>query len=223
MFQSMVARNKPVIVFAPHPDDETLGCGGTIARKITEGFDLYIVFVTDGRNSHKRTLGINNNPSPEELISIRKREAVDAARILGLSERKIIFLSFEDGKLDRNLSRAKKEIRNILKRIQPEEIFVPYAHENHKDHRITNFLVSACIRELGIKCTIYEYLIQSNRKTAFSDFFSCDISDTLRTKEEAIRAYKSQVELFFPSQKRPVLLPEFLQSCQKPEELFIVK
>lgn len=77
-------QNKSVVVFAPHPDDETLGCGGTIAKKVREGFNVYIVFITDGRNSHRNVLNIYENPSPEELKFIRRNEAIYATSILGI-------------------------------------------------------------------------------------------------------------------------------------------
>ena len=53
-----------VIIFSPHPDDETLGCGGTIAKKVKEGYQVKIVFMTDGRNAFSKILKINSCPSP---------------------------------------------------------------------------------------------------------------------------------------------------------------
>ena len=72
---------KTTVIFAPHPDDEILACGGTIAKKVKEGQEVYIVIMTDGRNSHLNVLGIAVNPTPEEVAKIRKEEAKRAAHI----------------------------------------------------------------------------------------------------------------------------------------------
>ena len=81
---------KRVIVFAPHPDDETLGCGGTIAKKLREGYDVLIVFMTDGRNALSKLFNVCSNPTPLELREIRKEEAKKASKILGVEEEKLI-------------------------------------------------------------------------------------------------------------------------------------
>ena len=70
-----------IIVFAPHPDDETLGCGGTIAKRIVEGYEVIIVIMTDGRHSYLEMLGIDKDPTPNELKEIRKEEVKRATRI----------------------------------------------------------------------------------------------------------------------------------------------
>ena len=65
------------IIFSPHQDDETLGCGGTIIRKQEAGAEVKIVFMTDGSRSHHRFI-------PEEkLIILRQQEAIKAAQTLG--------------------------------------------------------------------------------------------------------------------------------------------
>ena len=64
-------KKKTVIVFAPHPDDETWGCGGSIAKKISEGFEVIVVILTDGRYAFSEIFGINSDPTPEELKEIR--------------------------------------------------------------------------------------------------------------------------------------------------------
>src|SRR3954452_22419232 len=65
------------IVFAPHPDDETLGCGATIHRKRANGTTVHVVIASDGRRSQKPDL-----VSPDEMAGIRRQEAHDACTIL---------------------------------------------------------------------------------------------------------------------------------------------
>jgi len=64
-----------IIIFAPHPDDETLAWGGTIALNTRLGNEVHIVFMTDGRYSHKHTLGIDTYPTPDDVKRIRWKES----------------------------------------------------------------------------------------------------------------------------------------------------
>src|SRR3954452_23126054 len=68
------------IVFAPHPDDETLGCGATIHRKREVGTSVHVVIASDGRRSQEPDV-----IAPEELVRIRAREALDACTTLGVA------------------------------------------------------------------------------------------------------------------------------------------
>ncbi len=69
------------IIFSPHQDDETLGCGGTIIRKHEAGAKIKIVFMTDGSRSHHRFI------PEDELIMLRQQEAIKAAQILGVAKK----------------------------------------------------------------------------------------------------------------------------------------
>ncbi len=81
------------VVFAPHPDDETLGCGGMILQKNQVGARVRIVFMTDGSQSHARFL------APAELARLRQEEARAAGKALGVDEDDLFFLGFPDGEL----------------------------------------------------------------------------------------------------------------------------
>ncbi|MEM2914808.1 MAG: PIG-L family deacetylase, partial [Candidatus Bathyarchaeia archaeon] len=63
--------NKKVLIFAPHPDDETFGCGGTIAKRVSEGYEVFIIVMTDGRYAYLKLLGVESDPTPEELRETR--------------------------------------------------------------------------------------------------------------------------------------------------------
>ena len=89
----LVAR---ALVFAPHQDDEVLGCGGTILSKIAAGADVRCVFLTDGSASHRGLL------ARDELVALRRREALAAGGILGLAADRITFLGLPDGDLERH-------------------------------------------------------------------------------------------------------------------------
>src|SRR3990172_3377621 len=116
---------KSVVVFAAHPDDETLGCGGTIVKRLKEGYDVKIVVITDGRHSCS-VRGHYVDPTPEELIEIRKNEVIKAVQILGVPNGNIQFLDFEDTTLAKNTETLAKKCVEILAEINPVEIYFPY-------------------------------------------------------------------------------------------------
>ena len=67
-----------IMILAPHPDDETFGCGGTIVKKLEEGFSVIIIVITDGKYLYSTQLGVDCNPSPEEVKEIRKNEVINS-------------------------------------------------------------------------------------------------------------------------------------------------
>ena len=88
------------IIFSPHQDDETLGCGGTIIRKREAGAEVKIVFMTDGSQSH------HHFTSESELIALRQQEAIKAAQTLKVAEEDVIFFGFLDGELSTSATKA---------------------------------------------------------------------------------------------------------------------
>ncbi len=142
----------PALAFAPHPDDETLGCGGTIVRKRTVGADVRIVFVTDGGASHGEEL-----ISREELSEMRKREATEAARRLGVDASRLIMLGLPDGALSTHFDDGVARVRRLLEEHAPAQLFVPYHVGEHADHKACAAIVQQAARESGWSGTIYEY------------------------------------------------------------------
>jgi len=217
-----------IVVFSPHPDDETLGCGGTIAKKITEGFEVIIIVMTDGRYAFSKLLGIKSNPTPIELKEIRKKELIKAAKILGVKQENLLFLDFVNGDLKKNQLKAEKKIIEILKRTLPAEVYYPHERDEHPDHRVTNRLVKNSIKKLKLDVTGYEYLIYPkflnlNLITErILNFFKrniiwIDISEFLPLKKKAIKEFKSQISIISKKQKKPVIdeIERFLKNEEK--------
>ncbi len=142
---------RPAIVFSPHPDDESLGCGGTILRKKRAGASVKLVHVSDG--------GASTTLIPrEELTAIRKKESVNAGRVLGVDD--IYFLDFPDGRLWENTSAAVERVDEILRRESPEEVFVPYIREPMRqaaDHVAVTNIVLAALRRQPKAVMVWEY------------------------------------------------------------------
>jgi LmbE family N-acetylglucosaminyl deacetylase len=147
---------RPAIVFSPHFDDETLGCGGTIIKKKRAGADVKIVFMTDGSKSHRHLI------AEDELKAIRASEGLAASRLLGLDAGDVFLLGFEETMLCEHVNIATDRIIKILMRHQPDEIFIPYYRELplwSEDHLATNKIVLSALQKYGRKVVIYEYPI----------------------------------------------------------------
>ena len=102
--------DRSAVIFAPHQDDETLGCGGTIILKAQAGPTVTIVFLTDGSTSHRRFI------SAAKLTQIRKQEALAAAELLGITSEAVHFLDFPDGRLSHCHGAALREVSSLLGR-----------------------------------------------------------------------------------------------------------
>ncbi|OGG44257.1 MAG: LmbE-like protein [Candidatus Handelsmanbacteria bacterium RIFCSPLOWO2_12_FULL_64_10] len=144
---------RSAVVFSPHPDDETLGCGGTIIQKRRAGAAVKIVFMTDGGRSHRHLI------SGDELRSIRASEALAASRTLGVAEDGVTFLGFEDGRLSERQGQAIPRVAEVLRRERPDEVFVPYHRESPPDHFATHRIVLSALRACGRGVAVYEYPI----------------------------------------------------------------
>ena len=236
---------KPAILFSPHPDDETLGCGGTIIRKRNAVAKLKIVFMTDGSSSHRRFI------SEPELKAIRTQEALSACGVLGVKKEDVIFLDFKDQQLKQFEKEAGHRVATILSEQACEEIFIPYARDNTPDHDATNAIVVAAVKALRKNAVIYEYpiwfwhhwpwtsfsfsrrrgILGQLRASAFGWLgliknFRCSvpIREVLERKRLALRQHESQMIRLLPNVQWPILNDvsngEFLQCFFQDSEVF---
>lgn len=123
----------PILVVAPHPDDETLGCGGTLLRHRAEGAVVHWLIVTD------MPVGDAYPPTRREA---RDREIERVAEAYGFAS--VERLGFPAAGLEAgSFARLVSAISEVIKRIRPEIVFVPYAGDAHSDHRIAYSAVAA--------------------------------------------------------------------------------
>jgi LmbE family N-acetylglucosaminyl deacetylase len=209
---------RPALVFAPHPDDETLGCGGTAVHKRRAGARVGFVFLTDGSRSHSDLM-----PS-EQMRKTRAAEAVAAARVLGVAEGDVTLLGFPDGELERHEAEAAGRVAEILRRERPEEVFVPYHSDGPPDHHAANRVVQAALARAGLNATVCEYPIWflhfwpwtgaprwgRELRHAVADGLHCTrallrdfrhfvrVDDVLDVKRAALAEHRSQVEHLVP-------------------------
>ena len=233
------------VVFSPHQDDETLGCGGTIIRKTRLGAQVWIVFMTDGSGSHQGIIPEN------ELKAIRRKEALEASRVLGVEESHLIFLDFKDGCLGQYRDNAINCIIELLHLIRPCEIFVPYYEDIQRDHISTHQIVMSAIWGYDREVILNEYPvwfwshwpwvstpIPHHRRTLadmlkdttagmrlIKDFrYQVKIGEVLELKRTALEQYKSQMIRFVPGTPWQTLWDvsdgEFLDCFFQDSEIF---
>ncbi|MEM3697174.1 MAG: PIG-L family deacetylase [Candidatus Bathyarchaeia archaeon] len=225
----MSQKNKVIVVFAPHPDDETFGCGGTIAKKISEGFNVLVVVMTDGRNLLKSILNIEDDPPPNDVKDIRRKEVLKATKILGIPHDNVIFFDFEDGCLSDYEAEAEEKVCEILSRYRPVEVYLPFENDGHRDHIVTNRIVKKCVKELNLEPEMYQYCIM-HKFARFGPIFEriiglfrknivkVDVSQFLKIKELAVKEFKSEFSIISSKQSKP--LEDKIDKYLKKNEFF---
>jgi LmbE family N-acetylglucosaminyl deacetylase len=237
------------VVFAPHPDDETLGCGGTILKKAAAGAAVRVVVMTDGRGSHRTLM------DEERLKAIRADEAVEAAARMGVDKSRVQLLGYPDKTLDTHFDEAVSRVTSLLQEEPPAEIYVPYLYDSPPDHVATRRVALAAAsalpeaNERGISVMEYPvwfwhhwpwvpYPLTSRRKlpAVFMDNLTAAarmlrhfnsrvyVADVLGDKRHALDAYASQMTRLTDdpawSRLEDVADGEFLQCFFQEYEVF---
>lgn len=227
-FQPQSSICGPVVIFAPHPDDEVIACGGTIIKRVAQGCPVHIVFSTDGSRSHQAVLGIDSDPTPEELINIRIGEATAAAAVLGVPKENLTFIGARDTRLVDSLGLFRKRVDEILRRIGPVAIYCPHeTKELNADHSLTGQLVLERARAMNLEVDIFRYVVwsdeveeafgYSNRLTSLAAPKGIEVAyrEDIRAEREqkfaAMLEHKTQTTLFSRAQDRTVVPPILME------------
>jgi LmbE family N-acetylglucosaminyl deacetylase len=192
----------PVLVIAPHHDDETFGCGGLIALKRRAEIAVQVVFVTDGSQSHRDYQSLQR----EEIVASRQREATAACAILGVAATNLHFLDGADGELRDMASVERREmvrrLGGIIAQSGAGEICVPHRKDCHPDHEATHALIEDAMDLAGSQADLLEYPIWLLWKRTLRDWSTwelggaerLDVSDVQEIKNRAIAVYASQLQ-----------------------------
>ena len=185
-----------VLVIAPHPDDELLGCGGTLLRRKSEGAILGWVIMT----KISEETGWSKNSVQE-----RENEIEQVRKGLGVQPEHMFQLGFPTTKLDTfPMGELIAKVSEVFQTFQPEEVFIPHQGDVHSDHRITFEAVSACtkwFRYPSVKRVLaYETLSETefslDSSKAFQPNVFVDISQHLEQKLALLRIYASEIGEF---------------------------
>lgn len=183
---------KTVLVVAAHADDEALGCGGTIARHVAEGDDVYAIFVADGVTSRIH--------AEQSDLAVRHAAAERAKEILGIRES--FYLGLPDNCLDSiPLIDVVRKIEPYVSSIQPNTIYTHHHGDLNVDHRITHQAVmTACrpcpgssVREIFTFEVVSSTEWASRGKMPFVPNMFVDVADYLSTKIQALVAYEAEM------------------------------
>ena len=192
----MFKKRKSVLVVAAHPDDEVLGCGGTIAKLSKRGFKVNVIFISDGVSSRSMT-------KKKYLIQLRNRQksCLRACKILGLT--KPIFYNLPDNALDSvPLLNIVKIIEKHISKIKPEIIFTHFYNDLNIDHQIVNkAVITSCRpqRKTSVKTLLFFEIPSSTEwqgsksKNIFNPNWFEDIDAELNLKIKALKAYKNEL------------------------------
>lgn len=189
-----------VLVFAPHPDDEVLGCGGTIARYAAEGADVYVCVVTSALPPVYDNTEAVRNGWPHMIYP----EIVKAHKILGIRE--TFFLQFPTVQLE-TVPRYELngKIDRLVQELTPDVVFVPHFGDMQRDHRITSEAVMVAVRPKHENTVRFVYAYETLSETEWNVPHSAnmfipntyvDISNYLQKKLEALGCFISQIGEF---------------------------
>ncbi len=156
-----------VLVIAPHQDDESIGCGGTVIKHVNSGGKLEIAFCTSGQ--------------PE-----RMKESEKAAKILGSKTNH--FLQFDIRSLSKNIDELSERFVILFDKVKPDIIFLPFMIDNHQDHIAISKAFVKAYQKKKVDALIYAYSVW----LTLIPNVAIDISQQWEEKKKAIDCYKTQ-------------------------------
>lgn len=186
-----------VLLLAPHPDDETIGCGGTLRKYVEAGARVRVVVLTDGRRGDPelRRLAADDPARPRlesELASRRKREALAALAVLGVQEHE--FLEVCDGELRGAAGAVASRLARMLSEWRPDLVLLPFVTDRHVDHFAANRCFLEAVEQLkdgwtaALQCLAYEIW-----SPIYANLY-VDITATIDWKRRALDCYRSQLD-----------------------------
>lgn len=187
-------KNKRILVLAPHTDDGELGCGGTIARAVSEGATVFYVAFSTAEASVPEGF-------PRNQLEIEVREATGR---LGIPEDQLFVYKYQVRKLNYVRQEILEELIRLRAIIQPEVVFLPSSKDIHQDH--------VTIYEEGVRAfkhsSLFGYELIWNNLAFSADCFIPLSSDQVAQKIAALEAYKTQFG-------RHYMEPDFIRSLAK--------
>lgn len=218
---------KAVLVVAPHPDDETLGCGGTLARHKSEGDSIHWLIVT----RMDPTVGFG-----KEQITHREaqlRHVADSYSFDSVNQLDFITTRLDELPMGKIIS----SISSIMKSITPETVYLPYRGDVHTDHRVVFDAVISCTKWFRYPCIrrilAYETLSETEfcinpDSNGFRPNVFVDISDHMNKKLQIMDIYASEIGAFpFPrsieSVKALAALRGATAGCETAEAFMLLK
>lgn len=192
----LVNSTKKVLVLAPHTDDAELGCGGTMARLLDEGYEVFVAVFSHAEEAV---------PEGKSKTVIRD-EFFDAMKLLGIPKSNLFAYNFPLRKFTCHRQEILDEIIRLAKTICPTWVFLPSSTDIHQDHEVIHCEGIRAFKRV----TIWGYELPWNHMAFSSECFMSLSQKHLDKKLEMLSAYRSQTEL-----NRQYFVPEFIRGLAK--------
>jgi LmbE family N-acetylglucosaminyl deacetylase len=187
-----------IIVFAPHPDDECFGAGGSIMTWINEGHELHIIWMTDGRAGFRKSKELGDledcedtRISEDELARRRLAEADEAGEYLGVKNSNRHFLKFFDQELNEYINEAAVRIKEIVR--NSDRFVIPSANNNHPDHQATHDIAVKVAAGLNMSnLEFYVYALYNPLKAQGEKLVKIKIGNLRFKVYEALKLHKTE-------------------------------
>lgn len=189
---------KKILVVAAHPDDEILGVGGTVAKHVDSGAEVYAIILGEGQTSR----GEQRMDIAKEVVEALHKDTMDSAKWVGYKE--VYFADFPDNRFDEvDLLDIIKYIEVKVKEICPEIVYTHYSGDLNIDHQCTARAVLTATRPIGQYSVKEIYAFETLSSTEWNYDYSAhsgfnpnvfiDISDYYCLKENSMRCYTSEL------------------------------
>ncbi len=212
------------LILAPHPDDESLGCGGLIAESCARDQPPVLAVLTDGAGSHPNS---RTHP-PERLCALREVETIEAAACLGLHKSRITFLRLPDTAAPvggPDFTAAVARLVALIRQHRCRSLLASWRHDPHCDHEAAALIATASAREAAV--THWAYPVWGRTLPPDTEVTRCegvrlDITRSRAAKRQAIRAHRSQwAGIIADDPDGFQMPPDFMTLFDMPSELFL--
>ncbi|MFW9950096.1 MAG: PIG-L deacetylase family protein [Candidatus Thorarchaeota archaeon] len=193
-----------IVIFAPHPDDEVYGCGGSILKWMEEGHELHIIYVTDNRvlvswglqhgqlleNFAKNYL----NLTEDQIADICLDEARKVSKAFGFATNNVHLFKFHDQEAKNQIDLGIKLAKEVI--VNAHRVVLPSDNNNHTDHQATHIIAKQAALDLGLnKAEFYVYAIYNVIKVPTEKQIKIKITEYREKLYEIMSFYKTQLAL----------------------------
>ena len=222
-----VIKSRPLLVVAPHPDDESLGCGGLIMKATRLGGKVHVVIVTDGAKSHPQS---RTHPQ-DRLRRLRRDEALEAAASLGVPADRVSFLDVPDGHAPHYGKAAHalgQRLASLAREVGAKIILTSWNYDTHPDHVAAYKYASTAAHEVGamlFSYPVWAWTMPSDTVVPNLRLqgFSIDIEHEMAMKRAAVMKHRSQTSSMIADDPTGFTLSdEHLDLMITPREYFIL-
>ncbi len=219
-----------VLIAAPHMDDEVLACGGTLAM-LPQKENLHVVYATDGMKSPAPIFPWRDSIT-KDLGRRRMNESKAALGVLGIPESNAHFLGLPEANLQNHLPSLQAQMVELIERIKPDHILLPFRYDRHPDH-LALYNVISIAQQQGVcdQASLFEYFVYYRWRLLpgrdVRRFIKPQYLLKVDTKPESIRkrkaldCFETQTTIYYSWQTRPILTSILLDRVSHTPELFL--